>query len=411
MRWLAISDVAVGQVIASDISNKLGQLILPAGTVLDSRQCALLKAWRVAKVAVQGDEAAGGPPPIASSDDLSASAASTSQPCEASPDHAVMVELAAIVDKLKVSDKPAAASPCPNPTVTAGKPSSAGPPVSAETIVGRVGSLASLPSIYFNVERAINHPSGSAADIGKVLRHDQGMSARLLRVANSAFYGFPKRIEGVEEAIRIIGTRQLHDLVLATVVLAHFKNVDARMVNMDAFWRHSLACGIAARAIAGLRRESNTERFFVAGLLHDIGSLVLYQQLPGRAQVALERHRGSDLALEEAERTVIGCDHGAVGAALLSAWKLPEFFAVAAANHHGVGLRPHTVGTAVVHLADLLVVALNLGSNGEARPPRFCVKAWDLLGIEPSSLWRVAEETISLLSEAQRAFLGEDASV
>jgi putative nucleotidyltransferase with HDIG domain len=261
------------------------------------------------------------------------------------------------------------------------------PPVSAETVAGHAKTLVSLPTIFFQVERAINHPSSSSTDIAKALRTDQGLSARLLRIANSAFYGFPQRVESVDQAIRIIGTRQLHDLVLATVVLTQFRGVDANLVTMKSFWQHSFACGIAARSLATLRRESNVEHFFVAGLLHDIGSLVLYQEFPQRAAVALEMHRREKTALDEVERSVIGCDHGQVGAALMTLWKLPESYREVAANHHNpAGSRSPSVGTAVVHIADLLVAALALGGNGEIGLPRFCPEAWDLVALPPSDL-------------------------
>jgi putative nucleotidyltransferase with HDIG domain len=267
--------------------------------------------------------------------------------------------------------------------------------------------LASLPTIHFQVERAVNHPTNSAADIAAVLGTDQALSARLLRIANSAFYGFPRHIEGIDEAVRIIGTRQLHDLVLATVVLGQFRGVDARLVDMKSFWRHSLACGLAARAIASLRRESNTERYFVAGLLHDIGSLVLYQQFSDRAQAALEYHHDTRLPLEESELAIIGCTHGAVGAALITAWKLPQFFRDVAGSHHCLDHRTHTTGTGIVHLADVLTMAMGLGSNGEEQLPRFSPTAWDLVGLDVAALGRAANQVLAQVADAERTFLTE----
>jgi putative nucleotidyltransferase with HDIG domain len=283
-----------------------------------------------------------------------------------------------------------------------------GPPISPETIVSRVGTLASLPNIYFQVDKAINHPASSTARIGTILSYDQALCARLLRIANSAFYGFSRRVEGIEDAVRIIGTRQLHDLVLATVVLSQFKGIDSHLVSMKSFWRHSLACSIAARSIARLRREPNVERFFVAGLLHDIGSLAMYQMLPERAQLALERHYDGDKPLDETERCVFGCDHAAVGAALMTSWTLPAFYRDATANHHSAGSRGHTPATAVVHLADLLVQTLDLGSNGEQRLARISPEVRECVGLQPGALEGVADQVLSLLVEIQGLFLGEE---
>jgi putative nucleotidyltransferase with HDIG domain len=320
-----------------------------------------------------------------------------------------VAELVAVAKRLAPrigKDKPA---PLP---AQAGKPlpqrNPLGPPISPETIVARVGTLASLPNIYFQVDRAINHPSSSTALIGTILSYDQALCARLLRIANSAFYGFSRRVESIEDAVRIIGTRQLHDLVLATVVLSQFKGIDTQLVSMPSFWRHSLACSIAARSIARLRREPNVERFFVAGLLHDIGSLAVYQMLPERSQLALERHRDGDKPLDEIERAVIGCDHAAVGAALMTSWTLPPFFRDATANHHSAGSRGHTPATAVIHLADLLVQSLDLGSNGEMRLPRLNPDARERVGLAPGGIERVSDEVLALLGEIQALFLGDD---
>ena len=340
------------------------------------------------------------------------------------PTLAELVGVARRVAPRSGKDKPApvpvpvpapAPAPVPAPTPTSTRPSKPlpqrnplGPPISPETIVARVGTLASLPNIYFQVDKAINHPASSIAGIGTILSYDQALCARLLRIANSAFYGFSRRVEDIEDAVRIIGTRQLHDLVLATVVLSQFKGVDAKFVSMQSFWRHSLACSIAARAIARLRHETNVERFFVAGLLHDIGSLALYQSLPERSQLALERHREGDKPLDETERCVFGCDHAAVGAALMTSWTLPPFYRDSTSNHHSAGSRGHTPATAVVHLADLLVQTLDLGSNGEYRLSRLSPDARERVGLQPGALKGVADEVLALLGEIQDLFLSDE---
>lgn len=408
MRVVSVQESVPGQTVASDVANIHGQVILPAGTVMGPRHRTLLKAWGIAEISVADDST------------LQPTAEPSSTPQAEAPPipdaaeetrHPVLVQIAAVTAQLGRKST-AAEEPCapPSTTSTSGRKSHRPPwpPVSAETVAGHAKTLVSLPTIYFQVERAINHPSSSSTDIANALRTDQGLSARLLRIANSAFYGFPQRVESVEQAIRIIGTRQLHDLVLATVVLTQFRGVDANLVTMKSFWQHSFACGIAARSLAMLRRESNTERFFVSGLLHDIGSLVLYQEFPQRAALALEEHRREKTALDEVERSLIGCDHGQVGAALMTLWKLPESYREVAAYHHNpLGSRSPSVGTAIVHIADILVAALALGGNGERDLPRFCPEAWDLVGRPPSDLSRVAEELLNILDETLRLFMEE----
>lgn len=404
MHLIKVQEITSGQTVASDVANMHGQVILPAGTLMEPRHRTLLKAWGIVEVPVVDD----------------APVARPAEPSSPPPDalahpvvldeklHPALAELAAIGARLGREDAaqetaPPRAKDAPSARKNYRPP---WPPVGADTVAGHAKTLVSLPTIYFQVERAINHPSSSSTDIANALRTDQGLSARLLRIANSAFYGFPRRVESVDQAVRIIGTRQLHDLVLATVVLTQFRGVDSKLVTMKSFWQHSFACGIAARSLATLRRESNTERFFVAGLLHDIGSLVLYQEFPQRAAAALDEHRHYTIGLDESERAIIGCDHGQVGAALMALWKLPESYRDVAASHHNpASSRPPSIGTAVVHVADLLVAALRLGSNGEADLPRLCVEAWDLVAVPPSQLGPVAEDVLRLIEETLRLFM------
>ena len=415
MRLVNVRNLEPGQTLASDIVNLHGQVIAPAGTVIAPRLQSILKSWGISEVSIEGEVPTSTLPPVEHAG-VAASKAQRLPGASASPSHPGLLEILNLAVRLQASPADGSTGPATQPmaptTVAISgsvRPPPSWPPISAETVAQRAGVLASLPTIHFQVERAINHPTSSAGDIAAVLSTDQALSARLLRIANSAFYGFPRRIEGIGEAVRIIGTRQLHDLVLATVVLGQFRGMDARLVNMTSFWRHSLACGLAARAIAGLRRETNTERYFVAGLLHDIGSLVLYQQFADRAQAALEHHRGTGAPLEDAERSIIGCTHGSVGAALITAWKLPPFFRDVAASHHSLDRYSHTTGTGIVHLSDVLTMALGLGSNGEEQLPCFSPTAWDLVGLDVAALGRVADQVLGQIADAERTFLTEGA--
>jgi putative nucleotidyltransferase with HDIG domain len=417
MRTVHVSHLAIGQTIAKDVINARGLVILGAGTRFSPQLATLFRAWGIEEVCI--DE------PIPIGPDTASTSAPPTTPSprpESEAEgkatlHPALAALTGLAARRQASGPGLAdaggggAAPTKDSTQEE-SPISKTPwsPISAHTVASRAGTLASLPSVYSHVERAINNPSNSVADIAKILQNDQALCARLLRIANSAFYGAPRRVERLDDAVRIIGTRQLHDLVLATVVLTQFKGMDAHLVSMPSFWRHSLACAVAARTIAQLCHEPNAERFFVAGLLHDIGSLVLYQQLADRAQIALERHRRGEQALDEAERAIIGCDHGSVGAALMASWRLPEFYREAAASHHGLGHRSHTVGTAVVHLGDLVALALDLGHNGEVRLPRFSVEAWDLVGLAPESLRAVADQVLGFIGEAESVFLGDEAA-
>lgn len=277
----------------------------------------------------------------------------------------------------------------------------------SELVQGSV-KLSSPPVIYHRLMEVINHPRGGAHDVAKVIREDTALTARLLRLVNSALFSFPRRVETVTQAVTVVGTSQVRDLALATSVVSLFQDVPPDLVEMDGFWRHSLACGVAARVLAGLRREHNVERFFVAGILHDVGKLVIYTRIPGQARAVLEEALDTHALLHQVERTVLGFDHAQVGAALLEQWNLPTSLQEAVHYHHAPGrAQRFPVETAAVHAADIVAIALGLGNGGERFVPPLSPEAWDKLGIHCDLLPAVLEE-LDRQYEAAVQLLGVD---
>ncbi len=257
----------------------------------------------------------------------------------------------------------------------------------ASDLLKGVTSVSSLPGVYLRLSSVVADPRSSSADVGRVIAEDPGLTARLLKLVNSAMYGFPSRIETVSHAISIVGTTQLQDLALATSVIRLFASMPQELVTMESFWRHSVACGVAARALASRRREVNVERFFVAGLLHDIGRPIMYMQVPEVARAAMTRSRETGEPLYVVEHALLGFDHSHVGHALLDQWKLPPSLREAVAQHHFPERASRfPVETAVVHVADLIVNALRFGSSGEPGIPPLHQKSWDAIGVPATVL-------------------------
>jgi HD-like signal output (HDOD) protein len=247
--------------------------------------------------------------------------------------------------------------------------------------------VSSLPMIYYRINEAVNDPLTSMANIGKIISDDPGLTVRLLRLVNSAFYGFPSKIETITQALVIIGTRQLCDLALGTSIMTMFDGIPEDLVNMESFWRHSIGCGIAAKTLAVYRRETNIERFFVTGMIHDIGRLVIYKKNGDQAREVLLRSKSSGDLLFLAEREAMGFDHATLGRMLLQSWNLPPSIVEAVAFHHQPGeARHYPVEAAVVHVADLIVNAMRLGSSGERFAPPLDGQAWELLGLSTGVL-------------------------
>lgn len=277
-----------------------------------------------------------------------------------------------------------------------------------ELLVRSITKVASLPSIFTRLNDAINEHNTTNKDFANIINEDTAIAARLLRITNSALYNFPSKVETITHAITIIGTNQLRDLVLASSVIAMFKDVSEDVISMESFWRHSIACGIAARAIASLRREANIERFFVAGLLHDIGRLVLFMELPEYMDVVLQQRDAEGDMLYKHEREVIGFDHAQLGGLLLKAWQLPARLIEGVALHHApMRAVQFPVEAAVVHAADVLANAMQLGSSGEKFVPAINPKAWEIIDIPTDSIESIFERTAQQYTDAVKFILGD----
>lgn len=246
--------------------------------------------------------------------------------------------------------------------------------------------LMSLPDIYLRIERVINDPDSSARHIAAIISQDPNLSAKLLKIVNSAFYGLRQKIDTISRAVTIVGHNQIGDLVLGTSVIALFREIPSTLMNMNLFWEHSVACGICARCIAGFRKFPNTESFFIAGLLHDLGKLIIFKNLPQQAKEVLLQVRHSDSFYYQAERELIGFDHTQVGKALAEKWKLPTGLEQAIGGHHPPWSLPPDSETVLIFIADNLANALGYGSSGERLVSPELTYAIDLLSL-PKSIW------------------------
>ena len=158
-----------------------------------------------------------------------------------------------------------------------------------DALVNKSLKLVSPPSTYTQLDALIQNSNTSVDQISEVINTDPALATRLLKVVNSPFYGFPSQINTISRAITIIGTNELVQLVLATSVINAFKGIPDNLINMAEFWRHSLACALTSRLLAKKCNVDVPESFFIAGLLHNIGCLGMYQSIPELSREAINR--------------------------------------------------------------------------------------------------------------------------
>ncbi|MDP3875370.1 MAG: HDOD domain-containing protein [Methylobacter sp.] len=195
--------------------------------------------------------------------------------------------------------------------------------------------LTSPPNIYFELQKIIANPDKSIADIGYIIEQDPALSIRLLKIVNSAFFGFSGKIVSIKHAITIIGVTELQNLVLATVIIDKFSSLPGGLLSMQEFWARSLLCALISKELCLYRgNKDSLESMFICGLLHDIGQLVFYRRIP-----VLARHIGllvesSDVGETQVENNILGFDHYQTGAELIQLWRLPEIIIETIKQHN-----------------------------------------------------------------------------
>jgi HD-like signal output (HDOD) protein len=268
-----------------------------------------------------------------------------------------------------------------------------------------VKALPSLPEIYFQLEEAIQHPQISFEEIAELISRDTGLSARLLRIANSSLFAFPGRIETVTRAVTMVGMQQLRDLVLATEIVNLFIGFGSDTVSMESFLKHSIGCGTVARVLATLRHEPNVEWFYVTGLLHDIGRLVLYVEVPDQMEQITEEAAADSSLLYRVEQQVFGFDHALLGGLLLAHWHLPESQQAAVAHHHNpLATQRFPVEAAIIHLADIIALAVWPDNSGELFVPPLNPAIWERLGYSTAQLDTIVDRSTALYAETMELF-------
>jgi putative nucleotidyltransferase with HDIG domain len=270
-------------------------------------------------------------------------------------------------------------------------------------------SLGSYAPVLQEIEQALQSPQCNLNTIGDAIQKDPDLTARLLRLANSPFFGFANRLSTVAEAVSLLGIQQIQDMIVASSVLEQFKGVPDNLVNKHSFWQHSLAVGLTARLLAMERRLPKPDKFFVAGLLHDVGRLVLLSQAEKWVRAVFEVYQREKILLREAEKKVLGYDHQEIAAELLQSWSYPPTLVQAVAFHHTPSLSVARLDAAVVHIADHLVNAMGIGSSGEQFVPPLDEKAWALLDLNPDILARLVEAVDEQILAVEEAFLKKPA--
>jgi putative nucleotidyltransferase with HDIG domain len=245
-------------------------------------------------------------------------------------------------------------------------------------ITEKIIGLPTLPIVVTKLIELVGNPKTSAGDLDHLISADQALSAKILKVSNSAFYGFPRKIVTIKWAIVVLGFEAVKNLGLSVALLERFPEGESHeLFDRQQFWTHSIGCGAASRLLArriGYRREAEA---FVAGILHDLGKLILVEYFQDKFLSAVRLARSEDLYIAQAEEIVLGVSHAEVGGWLAEKWNLPREIVEVIARHHGPfpDDEDEEAGagrldlTYIVHAADALCRRHRIGNSGDSRGP------------------------------------------
>ena len=265
-------------------------------------------------------------------------------------------------------------------------------------LIEKVTSLPTLPGVVEKVATMADREDTTASQLGNEISKDQVLSAKVLKLVNSGFYGFSQPVTRISHAMVLLGFNVVKTLVLSTTVL------DMMAQSMSGVWEHSLACARTAAIIAKQIEMPDPEEISVAGLLHDLGKVAVHENLPEEYERVTDLIEREKMLLYQAEgQTLGGVTHATIGGWLLEKWSIPSKLVAPIAHHHDFHpVREHADRTAVIHLADILCRAEGFGSGGDHKIPVLNPEALNILDLTIDDLQGIMDQMNEELYDIRR---------
>lgn len=251
-----------------------------------------------------------------------------------------------------------------------------------EEMLAAVKQLPPLSEVVTKVLLSFEQKNIDVDDIANKINLDSGMATRILRVANSAFYGFSNQVGTVHEAVVLLGFHNVRSLVVAAGLIKQFPSTDEQQFDQDAFWRHNIGTGVCARLLANSLGKDGALAF-TAGLLHDIGRLAMAVYCQEKFSQVVAQCKQNAISMLEAEQAVLGMDHGQIGFAITQRWHFPIAIQAAIRDHHQPEKSAEFMSD-IVHVANVLCHAMDIGNVDNDSVPAISAVVWERIGLS----WR-----------------------
>ncbi|MBC17351.1 MAG: metal-dependent hydrolase [Desulfovibrio sp.] len=419
MQRIAIDKLEPGMILGEDLTTEEGRMLLPRGAMLTSGHIRTCRVWGIPDAVIQGEEEEndGYPDSFDQIDPevLDACKIMAAQRFVLNPStHPAVKQMAKlyVLHQSRGLDADQArwmltATPHDDSFAFYGEEEEERVRIRPDEVVKEELKLATLPDVVTKIVENIDNPSSSAAYISEIISRDVALSAKLLKVVNTPFYGFASKIDTLSRAVTIVGTRQLTNLALGISVINSFADIPEEFFTLKEFWLHSITCGIVARLLADEAGLEGGETFFVGGLLHDIGRLVMLKNHPEASTNVLRPAKTGRRALVEVERTIWGCTHADIAGKLLQSWRLPVRLQAMVANHHSPMASSTPREAAVIHVADFITHGIGIGSSGCSLVPVLNAEAWMQLGLPESAIKPITRKAERQAHDVMTAFFGQ----
>lgn len=276
-----------------------------------------------------------------------------------------------------------------------------------QELAASVTQLVSFSDVALRVDELLADDHSSATDISDLIEQDPALTATLIRIANSAFFNAGAPVDSVEKAVTIVGSVQIRDIMLGVCARQGFDGIPNDLISLNDFWKHCLCCAVASQLLASHSQVARTNSAFAAGLLHDIGHLVMFSQCPdlSRQALLLSLDQSDGLLPYLAERHVFGFDHMAVGAALARQWGFPENLRHCIEWHHDPFAADQVNSlTMLVHIANSIAVLVELESENTDDAPPIDYRAFEKLQLSAELIPDIVAATRESFADLVRVF-------
>ncbi len=281
-------------------------------------------------------------------------------------------------------------------------------PPSIKDLLANTTEIITFPDVALRINTMVEDQDCSVVEIGEVIKQDPALTVKLLKLANSSYFGFRAEIETVARAVTVLGTQKVRDLALGISAGNAFSKVSNDIQSMENYWRHSILCGLSASALAAKSEEASPDAAFTAGLLHDIGQLIIFNQEPELSKQALLMVEDeTDVSeMNQAEQLLLGFDHAELGGTLARNWNLPERLISCIQYHHDPQQAgDYIVDASLIHISNSLAIMAEVHSHDFTDAPPIEPFAWEQVRVSPDIAPEIIDSVVENADELLKVLM------